>query len=184
MSKVVTIPNIISVIRILLIPIIAVMYFDTSLEYHYVYALLLLLLSGLSDIIDGYIARHFNLVSEVGKVLDPIADKLTQAVILFCVCLSNQFILPMFIVLFIKELLTLVAATYLLKNGTKPISAKWWGKLSTVAIYITIFYSIAAEYEYFKNILPQFVLYILMVISIACMLISMIGYMRLFLKRN
>ncbi len=181
MNKFLTIPNIISLIRIILIPIIAIMYFNSNLQHHYAYTLLLLLLSGISDVVDGYIARHFNAVSDVGKVLDPIADKLTQAVILFCLCIRNQYILPMFIVLFVKEFLTLVAAAYLLKHGTKPISAKWWGKLSTVMIYSTIFYSIAADYF---EVLPQSILLVLMLASIICMLISMIGYMRLFLNRN
>lgn len=181
MKKVITIPNVISIIRIILIPFIAVMYFNTNIENNYVYTLILLIVSGLSDIVDGFIARHFNLVSDIGKVLDPVADKLTQAVVLFCLSIQNQYIIPMFCVLFIKELLTLFAATYLLKNGTKPISAKWWGKLSTVTIYTTIFYSIAADYFTF---LPKLVLYILMVASIVCMLISMIGYMNLFLKHE
>ena len=157
------------------------MYFDSNIQHHYAYTLILLLLSGISDIVDGFIARHFNAISDVGKVLDPIADKLTQAVVLFCLCVRNQFILPMFIVLFVKELLTLFAATYLLKNGTKPISAKWWGKLSTVTIYSTIFYSVSVDYF---EILPIFILHVLMYASIVCMLISMIGYMRLFLNRN
>ena len=181
MNKIFTIPNIISFIRILLIPVIAVMYFSANLQHNYAYALIILFLSGVSDVVDGFIARHFNAVSDIGKVLDPVADKLTQAVILFCLCLRNKIIMPMFVVLFVKELLTLVAATYLLKNGTKPISAKWWGKLSTIAIYLTIFYSIAAD---LFSVLPNIALYGLIVISIVCMLISMIGYMRLFLKRD
>jgi cardiolipin synthase len=137
-------------------------------------------LSGLSDVVDGFIARHFNMVSELGKILDPIADKLTQAAVLFCLLINHKALLPMFVVLFVKELLTAIAAAYLLKNKfVKPMSARWWGKLSTVAIYSTIVYVVLME---FIPVLPEIVSTILMVISIACMILSMLGYMQIVLK--
>ena len=72
MKKIVTVPNIISLIRLLLVPAIAVTY----LMGHYLWAILLLAVSGLSDMLDGSIARHFRSISELGKFLDPLADKL------------------------------------------------------------------------------------------------------------
>ncbi len=180
-SKVFTIPNIISMLRIIMIPIFVYFYFATKLEWHYIAALGVLLLSGLSDIVDGFIARRFNLISDVGKVLDPIADKLTQAVILLCLLFKHKYLMPMFIVLFVKELLTLFAATIILRNGIKPISSKWFGKLSTVIIYITMFYVIVCDFCEPKIVLPDIIGNILAFSAIICMIVAMLGYIKIFL---
>lgn len=179
-KKIFTIPNIISFFRIALIIAFIPVYFSESIKNSGAIAFGIILLSGLSDIVDGFIARHFNMVSELGKILDPIADKLTQAAVLFCLLIRHSELLPMFIVLFIKELLTAIAAGYLFKNKlVKPMSARWWGKLSTAAIYTTMFYVILME---FIEILPAIVATILMIVSVICMLLSMLGYMQLVLK--
>ena len=179
-NKIFTIPNIISFFRIALIIAFVPVYFANSIKNNVIIAFGIIVLSGLSDVVDGFIARRFNMVSELGKILDPIADKLTQAAVLFCLLINHKALLPMFIVLFVKELLTAIAAAYLLKNKfVKPMSARWWGKLSTVAIYSTIVYVVLME---FIPVLPEFVSTILMVISIACMILSMLGYMQIVLK--
>ncbi len=180
-SKIFTIPNIISMLRIVMIPIFVILYFEQSMEYHYIYALGVLLLSGASDIVDGYIARHYNLISDIGKVLDPIADKLTQGVILFCLLFTHRYLMPMFIVLFVKEIMTLFAAAIILRSGVKPISSKWFGKLSTVMIYITMFYVIVCDFLEPNVVLPDVVGNILAVVAIVCMIIAMFGYIKIFL---
>lgn len=179
-NKIFTIPNIISFFRIALIIAFVPIYFANNIKNNEIIAFGIIVLSGLSDVVDGFIARHFNMVSELGKILDPIADKLTQAAVLFCLLINHKALLPMFVVLFVKELLTAIAAAYLLKNKlVKPMSARWWGKLSTVAIYSTIVYVVLME---FIPVLPEIVSTILMVISIACMILSMLGYMQIVLK--
>ena len=136
MKNIFTIPNVISFFRILLIPIFVVAYLSGKDNPQYTqFAIGVVVVSGISDVIDGFIARHFNMVSDVGKVLDPIADKLTQAVLLLSLAIKHLEIFPMFVVLFVKELLTLFVAAYLLTHGTKPISSKWFGKLSTAILY-------------------------------------------------
>ncbi len=181
-NKIFTIPNIISFFRIALIIAFVPIYFANNIENNQVFAFGIIVLSGLSDVVDGFIARRFNMVSELGKILDPIADKLTQAAVLFCLLIKHRMLLPMFIVLFVKELLTAIAATYLLKNGfIKPMSARWWGKLSTVAIYSTIIYVVLME---FIAVLPPIIAIILEVVSIACMILSMLGYMQVVLKNT
>ena len=179
-NKIFTIPNIISFFRIALIIAFVPVYFANSIKNNVIIAFGIIVLSGLSDVGDGFIARRFNMVSELGKILDPIADKLTQAAVLFCLLINHKALLPMFVVLFVKELLTAFAAAYLLKNKfVKPMSARWWGKLSTVAIYSTIIYVVLME---FIPVLPEIVSTILMVISIACMILSMLGFMQIVLK--
>lgn len=181
-TKIFTIPNIISIIRIAIIPFFVYFYFTSSIENHYIYSLYVLLISGASDIVDGFIARRFNMISDLGKVLDPIADKLTQGVVLFCLLLSRIYLIPMFVVLVVKELLQAFAATIILKSGRKPISSKWFGKLSTVMIYISMFYVILVDYFDGRFYLPVWLIYVLMSASIVCMIISMLGYIRIFLK--
>lgn len=177
MKNIFTIPNVISFIRLLLIPIFAIIYFNDDFTYRYFWCIFIVLLSGFSDVIDGVIARKCNMVSDLGKILDPIADKLTQVVLILCLLINYPILLPMFCVLFLKELFTLFASIYVLSNGTKPISARWWGKLSTIVIFITMFYVVLLDIVEKLTIIP---LYILIVASIVCMLISVLGYFRLF----
>lgn len=165
--------------RIVLIVVFIPIYFS-EIENNLLIALGVMILSGLSDVADGFIARRFNMISDFGKVLDPVADKLTQGVILFCLLINHSSILPMFVVLFVKELLTAFAATYLLRNGLKPMSAKWWGKLSTAIIYITIFYIILNDHFGLYDI----ILTVLVMISIICMLISLLGYLSVILSKS
>lgn len=180
MKNIITIPNLISFFRLLLVPAFVITYFCEYGSKGYIWSVIIILLSGLSDIADGFIARHYHMVSDLGKVLDPIADKLTQVVVILSLTVKHTVILPMFIVLFIKELLTLFVALQLLSNGTKPISSKWFGKLSTVVIFMTMFYTILVDI-YGISEMPM---YILMGVSIVCMVISVTGYFRLFFKHT
>ena len=181
MKKILTIPNIISMFRLVLIPFFVVSYFAGVNNEKYMHlAIAIVLLSGLSDVLDGFIARRFNMISDLGKLLDPVADKLTQASVMLSLAIRHPIaIFPMFIILFIKELLTLFVAIHLLSSGTKPISSKWFGKLSTVIIFITMVYTLLVDLFSISEI-P---LYILSGLSIACMITSAFGYFKLFHKQ-
>jgi len=132
-DRIFTLPNILSFFRLALIP--AIVY--TYEQAYYGWAVGLLILSGATDVIDGWIARTFHLVSDFGKALDPFADKLTQAALLLC-------ILPMKLwwvvgVMAFKEV-SIGILTYLtLKRTGKIFSAGWYGKLCTVVIYLSMF---------------------------------------------
>jgi cardiolipin synthase (CMP-forming) len=130
-KKNLSIPNLLSLIRVLMIPLIIWLYLTERTWL----AVIMLGVSALTDAVDGYIARHFNQITPLGKVLDPIADKLTQ----FClgICLVSRFpvVIPVVVVLVIKELMMLSWGLSLLRAGQKPFSARWWGKLSTTSFY-------------------------------------------------
>ncbi len=175
-----TIPNVISLLRICIIPVFITLYFSSE-PHHYLLSLLVVMLSAATDVIDGFIARKFNMVSDVGKVLDPIADKLTQVSVIFCLIFTHPNLLIMVVVLFTKEILTLFAAVYILRGGFKPISAKWFGKLATVVVYLTFFYAI---YTDINPQMPVIVLDGLALASTICLLISMAGYIKVFLKTD
>ena len=136
-QKVLNIPNILTVIRILLAPAFAVLY----LNKFYITAAIILVLSGFTDVLDGVIARKFNLITTLGKILDPIADKLTQAIIIVCLTINHydyedSLLIFVLILLFAKEFTMLLGAIVLFKSGTRPSESKWWGKLGTVMIYV------------------------------------------------
>lgn len=129
--KVFTIPNIMSMFRICLIPLFIYFY----LSEHDYKAFFILVISGLTDVVDGFIARRFNMVSAVGKALDPISDKMTQVAMLYC--LLNRFAamwIP-FLFMIIKELSSAVMAFIAIKTTGEVHGADWHGKLTTVSLY-------------------------------------------------
>ena len=135
-KQVFTVPNIMSMFRIALIPFIMWLYL--GLEAPMLTALAVIV-SGLTDVIDGYIARHFNMVTDVGKALDPLADKLTQIALL--ACLVSRFPLLMFPLCFmlVKEGVSLALRSVIYKITGEVRCALWHGKANTVLLYTTMF---------------------------------------------
>ena len=133
-NRVLTVPNAMSGLRILIVPFFAVLY----LKGHVAAAVALLLLSGLTDMLDGRIARKFNQIKELGKILDPVADKLTPGVVAQCIALRFPAIRPLLLLFIFKELLMLGCAVVLLKKHKRPCAAKWYGKVATVMFYVSV----------------------------------------------
>ena len=129
-----TIPNLMSVARIAMGPFFAYFYLKDEL----VTAVTFLVLSGLSDLFDGLIARKFNQVTELGKMLDPFADKLTQGVVAICLAIKIAEVRPLLLLFVVKELLMLCGAIILLKRKKKPSAAQWYGKVATTLFYISV----------------------------------------------
>ena len=127
-----TIPNILSLVRLCLIPLFMWLYL---VKADYPMTVVVLILSGVTDIADGFIARHFNMISDFGKILDPIADKLTQ----FClaICLFTRFplmLLPILLMV-IKEFFLGITG-YMVINKTGIVhGANWHGKVNTCLLY-------------------------------------------------
>ena len=131
------IPNILTLIRFLLIPLI-VFYIFTG---NFILAFIFFTISGLTDIADGCIARKFNLVSNFGKLMDPLADKLTQIATLTSLVIAN--IIPVWILVIVlaKEFIMIVGASFLYGKDV-VVYSKWYGKLATVLFYIAIVISL------------------------------------------
>ena len=131
-GKILTIPNLLSCLRLALIPCFVWEYLVNKSPQMTV---LLLLISGLSDVADGFIARRFNMVSNLGKVLDPLADKLTQAAML--VCLTSRFPMMMlpFGLMVVKEMVCVGTGLAAIDSTGEVRSAGWHGKLATVLLY-------------------------------------------------
>lgn len=133
-NKNLTVPNALSVLRIVLVPFFAWAF----LTGHTIIATVLLIVSGLSDCFDGLIARRFDQVTELGKMLDPLADKITQGVVALCLGIKFPIVLPLLLVFVVKEIAMLVCAGILLKNHKKPGAAKWYGKVGTAMFYVSV----------------------------------------------
>lgn len=131
-----SIPNILSIIRIVLVPIFALTFLLLPDQSHL--AAVVLLISGFTDLLDGYIARRFNQVTQLGKLLDPLADKLTQLVACVCLAIRHKEFIIILCLLIVKEIIMLIAGYKLIRQGQKLPSSKWFGKVATVVFYFVM----------------------------------------------
>lgn len=141
-----TIPNILSMFRLLLLPVIVYTYIN---QKDYVLTGVLLLVSGITDLLDGYIARTFNMMSDLGKILDPVADKATQAVVLLCLITRFRWLIIPFICILIKELFMSCIGMVVIKKTGEVHSALWHGKVATfmldfMIIVHIVFYNVSS----------------------------------------
>ena len=168
------IPNVLSIFRI----VILIPFVKYVLKEDYIMSGLILIISGISDILDGIIARKFNQVTDIGKMLDPVADKITLVTIMICVSIKFPKMLDFMIILVIKDILMLGAGVILLKNNKTPPAAKWYGKLSTIIFYISVIciISIKAIWNVDFEILNTF----LMVFTVVFMIYSLWRYFEIF----
>lgn len=135
-SRVLTVPNLLSAFRLLLVPVIVWLYCG---EENYPLTACALLLSGATDIADGFIARRFHMVSDLGKVLDPVADKLTQAAALACLLTRFPAVWWLLGVLMGKEIIMASMGIFVIRRTGVVHGAEWHGKLATCLIYAAIF---------------------------------------------
>lgn len=170
-----TIPNILCYIRFLLIPIFVVKYLGAEEPVEYLQAAVIVLISGLTDFLDGLIARTFDMVTELGKLIDPIADKLTQAALIFVLIIKFEWTasLLMLLILFsAMQLFLLVAGLAMLKKDKRLDGSKWFGKVST-----TVFYAVMLVLVAFPTIKQQ-TANMLMFICGAFLALSFVLYIR------
>lgn len=130
-KQILTIPNMLSVLRLMMIPLIVAFYLNGQEDK----AAAMLVLSGLTDVADGLIARKFGQVSDLGKALDPVADKLTQAVMMLCLASKHPMMILPFILLAIKELFAAISGLIVIRRTGVVFGAEWHGKLTTLMLY-------------------------------------------------
>ena len=135
-DQICTIPNLLSLVRLLMIPMIIWLYCEKE---DYVAAAVMIVLSGLTDIADGIIARKFHLVSDLGKILDPVADKLTQAALIFCLIAKYDWMQWLFLLFAIKEITMGISGLLVIRKKDVVNSSQWFGKLATVVLYAVMF---------------------------------------------
>lgn len=172
------IPNLLSGLRIVLIPF----FVWQMLAGNTLAAGLILLASGITDTLDGNLARHFGWISDLGKVLDPVADKLTQTAVSICLMIRFPKLWFFFAILIVKDLIMLILGGYLTKGGVKLEGARWFGKVSTV-----VFYTVMILLVLFPAI-PHWLTIALLVLAVGCAvtagLLYLPEYRRYKAKRN
>lgn len=166
-KRIITIPNVLSFCRLLMIPIIVWSY---CVKKEYEWTIAVIILSGATDIVDGFIARRFGMTSDFGKILDPAADKLTQLVVL--VCLLNHFshMKILVVLLVIKESFAVVSGLIAIHRAKKVKGAVWHGKLTTVVLYFVMLLHIM----WFE--IPDRVSYLTIVLCAFVMILSFVLY--------
>ena len=137
-KEILTIPNLLSLFRLVLIPIYVVIYLQATEMAHYFTAAAILAVSCLTDMIDGKIARHFNMISTVGKVLDPIADKATQFTLTICIAIKHPVLWTLAFLFVIKEGFQLIAGLINLRQGRMLPGALLAGKICTTVLFVSL----------------------------------------------
>ena len=170
------VPNALSVTRMVLVPVFVLLYLlrlDT-------WAFAVLLVSGLTDVVDGFIARRFNMITDCGKLLDPLSDKLTQVAVVVCLTTRYAELLPLTVLCFAKELSQGIGGILLLKKNVQAQGARWFGKVSTVLFYTTMLVIVLWHDE--LVVTASWLLYVLVALVGVSMLIAFVGYLRMFLR--
>ncbi len=134
-KNVFTVPNLLSFSRLLMVPLLVAF----LLRGDRAGAFCVLALSALTDVADGCVARAFHMVSDLGKVLDPLADKVTQAALIFSLALRRKILFLLFGLLFVRESVMAAVGGIMFKKTGRVSSSLWYGKLSTVSVYLTAF---------------------------------------------
>jgi len=139
-EDVLSVPNILGYFRILLIPFFMYTYTTAETASDYCVAAAIVGISSISDFFDGFIARKCNMVTELGKFIDPLADKLTQGALIICFIFKYPYMRYLFALYVIKEGFMVAMGLIMLRhNGKKLNGAKWFGKVSTALVYIVMF---------------------------------------------
>lgn len=176
-KQIFSIPNILGYIRIILIPVFMYLYFTSETTMDYYVVTIIVGLSSLTDFFDGQIARRFNQITELGKFIDPLADKLTLAALIICFLSRYPLMWIAFGIYVVKELFMAFAGLIVLNiKGRKLDGAKWYGKVCTALMYFVMF---------FLMLFPMMDIRIvntLIMICIVAMVITLVLYVPVFVK--
>lgn len=166
-------PNILCYLRIAMVPMFLYIYFTATAQHDYYMATAIVVISGITDFLDGQIARRFNLITDLGKLLDPIADKLMQLAMLVALTIKIKYMYLLVAYLVIKELVSTVTAFVIYKLYHKRLDgAKWYGKVCTFLLYMVMLVLIA---------FPQLEIHVqslLIAICAGSLTLSFVMYMR------
>lgn len=178
--EILTIPNLLSLFRLVLIPFYMVIYLNATKPFHFLKAGTIMAISCLTDAVDGKIARRFHMVTNIGKILDPLADKITQFALTLCLCMKYPILNPVLILFVIKEVFQLTLGIINLKKGKMLSGALISGKICTTVLFISLIFLVL-----FPTIQPAIVTSIAITDSLF-LAIAFANYIHVYLgnKRN
>lgn len=173
-----TIPNMLSLFRLLLIPVYVVIYLDADSYADYALAAGILAVSCLTDMIDGKIARHFNMISTIGKFLDPVADKATQFTLTVCLAIKYPVLWHLAVLFVIKEGFQLIAGIIQFCKGKMLTGALLTGKICTTVLFVSLIVLV---------LLPdmkQIYINLITMVDAIFMIISLVNYALIYYRKS
>ena len=173
-----TIPNMLSLFRLVLIPVYIVIYLNAQSSKDYFIAGGILAVSCLTDLIDGKIARHFNMISTTGKILDPLADKATQFSLIVCLTVRYPYIAVLLCLFVVKESFQLIAGLFTLRKGKMLTGALLAGKISTSVLFVSLILMVL-----FPD-MKECYMHLLIGVDCLVLLISFLGYARTYFTHS
>lgn len=177
-KELLTVPNLLSLFRLVLIPVYVIIYLNATESYHYMIASAILAVSCLTDMIDGKIARKFNMVSTVGKLLDPVADKATQLALILCLAVRYHILWALLALFLIKEGFQLIALLLFFRKGEMLDGALITGKICTTVLFLSLIVLVLVPQ------MPQVGVSILVGLCAVAMLVSFIDYFRQYFRKK
>lgn len=177
-KDILTIPNLLSLFRLVLIPIYIVIYLNAQDATDYYIAGGILAVSCLTDAIDGKIARHFNMISTLGKILDPLADKITQLTLVLCLAIRYPVLWILVSLFVVKESFQLVAGFMTLRRGKMLTGALLAGKISTTVLFVSLILLVLMP-----NLSPVGV-NIITAVDCVVLIVAFIGYARTYYTQS
>lgn len=172
-----TIPNMLSLFRLLLVPVYISIYLKATEDYHYYIAGGILAVSCLTDMIDGKIARKFNMYSVLGQFLDPLADKVTQFALILSLAIRYPILWVLIGLFVVKELYQFIAMVVFARKGKMLRCALMSGKISTTVLFVTLIVLMV-----FPNI-PQNVAFIIGLVDIAVVSVAFLDYALVYIAK-
>ena len=177
-KEILTIPNLLSLFRLLLIPVYVIIYVNAKDSAGYYLSAAILATSCLTDLIDGKIARHFDMVTAIGKILDPLADKATQFTMIICLSIKHPVIRSLIVLFVIKEGFQLIAGSINLKRGKMLKGALLSGKICTTVLFVSLIIMVMLP-----ELTPKLITAIT-IIDLIFMLISFFDYIIAYAIKN
>lgn len=177
-KEILTIPNLLSLLRLVLIPVYVVIYLNAQNSADYYIAAGILAVSCLTDMIDGKIARHFNMISTLGKIIDPLADKATQFTLILCLATKYPVLWYLVGLFVVKESFQAIAGGINLRKGIMLKGALISGKICTTVLFISLIVMVMLPD------LPISVIHIVTIIDTVFMMISFAEYLITYCKRS
>ncbi|MBR7123213.1 MAG: CDP-alcohol phosphatidyltransferase family protein [Oscillospiraceae bacterium] len=175
-KEIFTIPNLLSLFRLVLIPVYVTIYLNARDAMDYYIAAGILAVSCLTDLIDGQIARHFNMISTVGKILDPLADKITQFTLIVCLTIKHSVLWIIVCLFVIKESFQLVAGSINLRKGKMLKGALIPGKICTAVLFISLIIMVMVP------VLPDTAVNVIVILDTVFLLVSFLSYVIAYFK--
>ena len=171
------IPNLLCYVRIILVPVFCFIFLGADTSGDYYMAAGIVLISGFTDFLDGQIARRCNMITDIGKLLDPFADKLMQLAMLICLTIKIKFMYLLVIYLVFKEVSMFIAAIVIYKKYKKRLNgAKWYGKVCTAVLYAVMLTLIA--FPGLNNSIQE----CLIIICVSALTLAFVMYIKIYIK--